>query len=44
MADRTPEEIAAREICRETCAFRGEPPCWDERHFPGAPVAKPGLR
>lgn len=41
MADRTPEAIAAREICRETCAYRGEPPCWDERHFPGAPWPNP---
>jgi hypothetical protein len=28
--DVRPEEIA-RAICRETCAFMGEPPCFDVR-------------
>lgn len=27
----TPNEVetAGRAICRETCAFMGEPPCWE---------------
>ncbi|MBU8540793.1 hypothetical protein [Falsiroseomonas tokyonensis] len=30
-SDRTPEQIAAvtRAICRERCAFMGEPPCFE---------------
>jgi hypothetical protein len=28
MPDRDRIDAAARRICREVCAFMGEPPCW----------------
>ncbi len=39
-------EAIARSICLETCAFKGEPPCWDnafaDEPFPPPTCDEPG--
>ena len=40
MTDDATDRIA-RAICREKCAFLGEPPCWDRTYFPGEPWPNP---
>jgi hypothetical protein len=33
---------AARAICAETCAFMGEPPCWNTGGWPNPECDEPG--
>lgn len=46
MTDDELRERVARAICREKCAFRGEPPCWDsafdDKPFPPEGCCEPG--
>lgn len=41
MQERTPEETIARALCREQCAFRGEPPCFLVEDNQGDPLPWP---